>query len=99
VISGSSSTAKILLLALLFPFWLVNEFLVYNTYNKKTLLFVDDESTTILTQDIQVCRSCGVVFDLNTRQNKDCPACGAGERTKLRVNNSSDSNQSSVDAY
>ena len=51
----------------------------------------NDEYTTILSQDIQVCRKCGVIFDLNIRQNKDCPLCSAGEHTKLRMNDVSDS--------
>jgi hypothetical protein len=42
---------------------------------------------TVLSQDIQVCRKCGIVFDLNIRQNKDCPLCSAGEHTELRMNN------------
>jgi rubrerythrin len=40
-----------------------------------------------MTQNIQVCRRCGIVFDLNIRKNKDCPICGAGEHTELRMNN------------
>jgi predicted Zn-ribbon and HTH transcriptional regulator len=39
-----------------------------------------------LSQDIQVCRKCGVVFDLNIRKNKDCPLRSAGEHIKLRMN-------------
>ena len=42
---------------------------------------------TVLSQDIQVCRRCGIVFDLNIRENKDCPLCSAGEHAKLRMNN------------
>ena len=42
---------------------------------------------TILAQDIQVCRKCGIVFDLNVRKNRDCPLCRAGEHTELRMNN------------
>jgi hypothetical protein len=37
---------------------------------------------TVLSQDIQVCRKCGIVFNLNIRENKDCPLCGAGEHTE-----------------
>jgi ribosomal protein S27AE len=48
---------------------------------------LDDKSTAILTQDIQICRRCGVAFDLNIRKNKDCPLCGAGEHIELRMNN------------
>jgi ribosomal protein L37E len=40
-----------------------------------------------VTQHMQVCRRCGVAFDLNIRKNKDCPLCGAGEHTELRMNN------------
>jgi len=50
-----------------------------------------DEYTTILSQDIEVCRKCGVIFDLNIRKNKDCPLCSAGEHTKLRMNDVSNS--------
>ena len=32
------------------------------------------ENTTIMSQDVQVCRKCGVIFDLNIRKNKDCYA-------------------------
>jgi rubrerythrin len=46
----------------------------------------DEYYTTILTQGIQVCRRCGVIFELNIRKNKDCPLCSAGEHTKLRMN-------------
>lgn len=42
---------------------------------------------TVLSQDIQVCRKCGIVFDLNMRKNKDCPLCRAGEHTELRSSN------------
>lgn len=41
----------------------------------------------VLSQDIQVCRKCGIVFDLNMRENKDCPLCSAGEHTELKMNN------------
>jgi ribosomal protein S27AE len=58
-----------------------------STYAMANCYYPFDESTTILTQNIQVCRRCGVVFDLNIRKNKDCPICGAGEHTELRMNN------------
>ena len=60
-----------------------------NYYNQ-----TDDEHTTILTKDIQVCRRCGVIFDLNIRKNKDCPLCSSGEHTKIRMNDVSDSKSS-----
>jgi hypothetical protein len=37
-----------------------------NYYN-----LTDEEYTTTLTKDIQVCRRCGVIFDLNIRKNKE----------------------------
>ena len=49
------------------------------------------ENTTIMSHDVQVCRKCGVIFDLNIRKNKDCPLCSAGEHTKLRINDISNS--------
>lgn len=30
-------------------------------------------------KDIRICRNCGVVFDLQRRQDKDCPVCHHGE--------------------
>jgi len=64
--------------------------------NRDTLTYnlTDDEYTTILTKDIQVCRRCGVIFDLNIRKNKDCPLCSSGEHTKIRMNDVSDSKSS-----
>jgi predicted Zn-ribbon and HTH transcriptional regulator len=54
----------------------------------------DDEYSIILTKDIQVCRRCGVIFDLNIRKNKDCPLCSSGEHTKIRMNDVSNSKSS-----
>ena len=44
-----------------------------------------------MSQDIQVCNKCGIIFDLEYRPNKDCPLCSAGEHTKLRINDISNS--------
>ena len=55
---------------------------------------INIQHTTILTKDIQVCRRCGVIFDLNVRKNKDCPLCSSGEHTKIRMNDVSDSKSS-----
>jgi hypothetical protein len=41
----------------------------------------------ILSQDIQVCNKCGIIFDLEYRPNKDCPLCHSGEYVNLRQNN------------
>jgi rubrerythrin len=32
-----------------------------------------------MTQNIQVCRKCGIVFNIERRKDKDCPLCHSGE--------------------
>jgi predicted Zn-ribbon and HTH transcriptional regulator len=40
-----------------------------------------------MVQDLQVCRKCGVVFDLELRKNKDCPLCHSGKHIQLERSN------------
>ena len=34
-------------------------------------------------QDLNVCGKCGVFFNLEVRENEDCPVCHSGEHTKI----------------
>jgi rubrerythrin len=38
-----------------------------------------------MTQDIQVCNKCGIVFDIQYRANRDCPVCHGGGFTPFTV--------------
>jgi rubrerythrin len=40
-----------------------------------------------MVQDLYVCNNCGVVFDLNRRQEKDCPLCHSGEHIQIQQAN------------
>jgi Zn finger protein HypA/HybF involved in hydrogenase expression len=37
-----------------------------------------------MVQDLQVCSNCGAVFDLERRQNKDCPLCHSGKHMRIQ---------------
>jgi predicted RNA-binding Zn-ribbon protein involved in translation (DUF1610 family) len=34
-------------------------------------------------EDLRICTSCGIVFDLKFRSNKDCPLCHSGEHVRI----------------
>ena len=34
-------------------------------------------------EDLRICTSCGIVFDLKFRSNKDCPLCHRGEYIRI----------------
>ena len=36
-----------------------------------------------MTQDLRICRKCGVLFDIEVRKNKDCPVCHSGEHIRI----------------
>lgn len=36
-------------------------------------------------QDLNMCRKCGVLFNLEVRENKDCPVCHGGEHTRIQL--------------
>ena len=36
-----------------------------------------------MVQDLRICRKCGILFDLEVRENKDCPLCHSGEYTHI----------------
>jgi ribosomal protein S27AE len=35
-------------------------------------------------RDLKICSNCGVVFDLEHRQEKDCPLCHSGEHIPIK---------------
>ena len=40
----------------------------------------------VMMEDIRVCRTCGIVFDMKLRRDKDCPVCHGGESLSLEDN-------------
>jgi hypothetical protein len=40
-----------------------------------------------MSQNFQVCRKCGIVFDIECRKDKDCPLCHSGEHIVFRYPN------------
>ena len=40
----------------------------------------------VMMKDIRICRSCGIVFDMKLRRDKDCPLCHGGESLPLGDN-------------
>lgn len=37
-----------------------------------------------MVHDLHVCNNCGVVFDLERRQDKDCPLCHSGKHIPIQ---------------
>ena len=43
------------------------------------LTLISNPIHSMMMKDIRVCRSCGIVFDMKLRRDKDCPVCHGGE--------------------